>query len=331
VSAQEVVVVTEPEYRKAEDAFLAAAGRGLRCLCAPHPEEQLAGVVREHGARHAILGVEKYEEELYAALPAGGVLARFGVGFDGLDLARATAAGLYCTNTPGVLDRSVAEHTLALMLAAARNVCGRENRVVGAELAGLKLAVIGCGAIGCRVAAIASRGLGMNVTGCEVRDLDVAAMKREHGFGDVVEEFEEAVDGADFVSLHLPLVDATRGFLNASRIAAIPPGAWLLNTARGGLVDEEALHAALSTGQLAGAALDVTVHEPYEPVAAGADLRELPNTIMTPHVGSSTVQACRRMAARSLENVLLARSGEHSQMDLLNPEVLEHRIEEKRT
>jgi phosphoglycerate dehydrogenase-like enzyme len=258
------------------------------------------------------------------------VLARFGVGFDGLDLARATAAGLYCTNTPGVLDRSVAEHTLALALAAARNVCGREDRVVGTELAGLKLAVIGCGAIGCRVAEIAARGFGMRVTGCEVRDVDAAAMKREHGFESVVEAFASAVAGADFVSLHLPLTEATRGFINARRLGTLQPEAWLINTARGGLVDEPALHAALSAGRLAGAALDVTVHEPYEPAAPGADLRALPNAIMTPHVGSSTVQACRRMAGRALENVLLARSGKHSQMNLLNPEVLEHKIEENR-
>jgi len=270
-----------------------------------------------------VVGVDSYCGELYESLPAGGVIVRFGVGFDGLDLGRATVAGILCTNTPRVLDQSVAEHTMALIASAARNVCGKEPFAPGTELAGKSLAVIGCGGIGCRVANIASRGFEMHVVGCEVRNVDAGELKRKHGFAEITASFEAAVEGAAFVSLHLPLLDSTCGFVDARRLESMPRTAWLVNTARGALVDELALFEALAGGRLRGAALDVTTREPYEPVAHDADLRSLPNVIMTPHVGSSTTEACGRMAGRALRNLLLRESGQYAEMDLLNPAVLE--------
>ena len=108
------VVVTEPEYRKAE-AFFAGATE-FRCVPAPSGEEALAEYMRSEGARYAIVGPVRYSGSIYRALPAGGVLARFGVGHDGIDKAKATAARVLCTNTPGVLENSVAEHTLSVVV-----------------------------------------------------------------------------------------------------------------------------------------------------------------------------------------------------------------------
>jgi len=324
------VAVTELEFEKGRGAFEAAASEGLRCAPAPPGEAELAEAVREQGARHVVVGVERYRGELYRALPRGGVVSRFGVGHDGIDKGLATAAGLLCTNTPGALDDSVAEHALALMLCAARDVAARDALVrrgaweprVGSELRGKRLAVIGCGAIGCRVAEIAAFGFGMEVVGCKRRAVDEAAMARRHGFARIVLEFAAAVAEADYVSLHIPSGAETRHFIDAARLGAMPAKAWLINTARGAVVDESALYDALAAGALAGAALDVFAEEPYVPQAPGKDLRTLPNVVLTPHVGSSTAEACRRMAERALRNIALAERGEFAAMDLLNPEVL---------
>jgi phosphoglycerate dehydrogenase-like enzyme len=326
------IAVTQPEYEKGKTVFEQAAEEGLICLATPREEAKLAAAIREQGARHAILGVEQYVERLYDALPRGGVLARFGVGYDSLDLPRATERGLLCVNTPGALDDSVAEHTLALMLSAARHVPVLNERTrqgtwvasMGAELRGKQLAVIGCGPIGCRVARCAAFGFGMEVIGSEVRDVDAESMKREFGFAAITKDFAEAVRHADVVSLHIPGTPAMRHFVDGVRLAEMPSKAWLINTGRGVVVDEAALFDALESSAIRGAALDVFEAEPYVPVDPGKDLRTLPNVIMTPHVASSTVEACGRMAARTLQNIRLAERKEYREMDLLNPEVLHH-------
>lgn len=325
-----MIGVTELEFRKAEPIFTRAAEGAVSCVAVPPDEKSLARAVRSTGARHVILGVEQYAGPLYESLPAGGVIARFGVGHDGVDKALATAKGLLCTNTPGALDDSVAEHAMNLLLAAARHTVtvaadlrgGRWTPLVGGELQGKTLAVIGCGAIGRRVARIAAHGLGMKVIGCEVSDVDVQQLKREFGFASVLKTYDEAVREADFVSLHIPSLPETRHFLNRTRLAALPARCWVVNTARGALVDEVALYDALASGKINGAALDVFEREPYEPAVTGKDLRMLPNVIMTPHVGSSTREACERMARRALQNIQLAEAGRYTEMDLLNLDVL---------
>ncbi len=324
------VLITEHEYKKAIPFFEHAVTIGFRCLCTTKAEEDLAAHIRETGAKHVIIGVDDFTGPLYDALPEGGVIARFGVGYDGVDLKQATAKGLYCTNTPGVLDRSVAEHTITLINAAARHIApldkqlknGEWNPVIGIELAGLRLAIIGCGRIGNMVAAIASRGLGMKVTGCDVRELDAQQLADECGIDRFTQSFEDAVSDADFVSLHLPVFDSTRHFINAERLAMLKPKTWLINASRGALIDEKPLYNALSSKSIAGAALDVYEIEPYQPVDPDMDLRALPNILMTPHVASSTDKACRRMAEGALDNIRRAEAGDFKTMNLLNPEVL---------
>lgn len=316
--------VTAAEYAKASDVFESARADGFECRPLPAEERLLAEGLAACGAAHAIVGTHPYAGPLYDTIPAGGVLARFGAGFDGLDLVRATQRHILCTNTPGVLDQSVAEHTLALMLCAARHLSRLNGWLptIGEELAGKTLALIGCGAIGCRVARIASRGFGMRVIGCHHHAVDMVRMQSDHGFETVTPDFAAAVSQADFVSLHLPSTPATRGYISTARLGLLGRKAWLINTARGALVDEAALFDALQKGALRGAALDVFCREPYEPVAPDKDLRHLDNVIMTAHVGSSTVAACRRMAHRALQNVRMGLRHEYAAMDLLNREVL---------
>ncbi len=318
------IAVTEMEYDKAEAVFSSA--EGLECLPAPAVEDELSEAVRSAGIKYVIVGVQKYTGALYEALPKGGVIARFGVGHDSVDKARATEAGVLCANTPNVLNDSVAEYTLALMMAAVRWIpsLAKDAKVgvwmprVGLELRTKTLTVIGCGPIGCHVGRMAAFGFGMRVVGCEIRDVDLGYL----GFDEVHKEFAPAVKDADVISLHLPSIPQTRHFLNAERFAQIPKRAWLINTARGAIVDEAALYDALAEGKLAGAALDVFENEPYAPVAIDKDLRTLRNVIMTPHMASSTQESCDRMAERAMANIRLATERKYGEMDLLNPDVL---------
>ena len=142
-------------------------------------------------------------------------------------------------------------------------------------------------------------------------------------FNLIVNDFASAVRQADFVSLHVSASRENTHFVNRERLACLSERSWLINTARGFVVDEAALFEALSERRLAGAALDVFAREPYEPVDGAGDLRSLPNVVLTPHVGSNTVAANRRMAERALQNIMLAEARAFARMDLLNPKVLE--------
>ena len=319
------VVVTEPEFERAKQTYL--SDTRVRVVVAPAAEGDLAAAIRAAGARHAIVGGKPYTRELYRALPRGGVLARFGVGHDGIDKAAGTAAGLLCTNTPAVLDQSVAEFTMLLIAGAARHLAAMDARMRegawaprgGIELDGKTLVVVGCGRIGRAVARIASRGFGMHIVGVTRPGRSIPA---DADFREVTSDLAAALARADFVSLHMPSTAENRHFMNADRLALLPSRAWLINTARGAVVDETSLYWALASGRIAGAALDVFDREPYEPARADLDLRTLPNVVLAPHVGSHTAEANHRMAARALHNVAAGEAGDYAAMDLLNPDVL---------
>jgi lactate dehydrogenase-like 2-hydroxyacid dehydrogenase len=319
-----IVLVTETEFRRAPEVFESAAAQ---CIATAADEDTLATAVAQHGARYVIVGSVKYEGRLYDALPRGGVIARFGVGHDGIDKQKATAAGVFCTNTPGVLDESVAELAILLMLAGARRLAALTSEMrsgewalgpAGIELRGKTLAVIGGGRIGQATARIASLGFGMRTIAC----------RRTPGtgvttpFAMVTDDFRAAVADADFVSLHINAEPANHHFIDSNRLAFMPPRAWLINTARGSVVDEIALYDALTSDRLAGAALDVFDREPYVPADATHDLRALSNVVMVPHVGSHTREANRGMAERALQNIMLAEAGDYRRMDVVNRQVL---------
>ena len=325
-----LVIVTEPEYRRAERVFVSATD--VRCIIGPPEEQALAAMIAETGARHAVVGGKPYRGPLYAAIGRGRVVARFGVGHDGIDKHRATHEGVLCTNTPAVLDQSVAELTFLLVAAAARHLTTiasamSERRwapVEGTELRGKTLTMIGVGRIGRAVARIATRGYDMRVVGyCRPGSLDRNPPGEE--FATMTDDLQSALGQADFVGVLIPASPANQHFINAERLAWMQPHAWLINTARGMVVDEAALYDALKARRIAGAALDVFDVEPYEPTDPSRDLRALVNVILTPHVGSHTPDANGRMAARALQNIVLAEAGQFDEMDLLNPEVLVER------
>ena len=302
------VVVTDLEYNKAADIFENTAG--FECICAPSDEKGLSEVIKQTGAKYAIVGVTKYSNELYDAIPDGGLIARFGVGHDGIDKGLAKSKGIFCTNTPGALDDSVAECAMGMITTAARHLasCSMDNKNgiwrnrVGSELSDKTLAIIGCGNIGRKLAKIAKNGFGMHIVGNDTSKPDDCS-----NINTFTVSFEEAVKDADYVSLHIPDVAATKNFINAERLSQMKKSAFLINTARGGVVEEDAVFDAVEAGQIAGAVLDVFKNEPYMP--ATKDLRKLDNVIMTPHIGSSTSEACNRMAESCLKNISLANSG----------------------
>ncbi len=319
------ILVTEPEYGKAEAVFREA--RDVCCEPAPSEESALAARVADRGARAVIVGVTSYRGPLYEVLGkhGGGLIARFGVGHDSIDKSLARQNGIVVTNTPGVLDESVAEQTIWLMGCLARRIAGLDARVragefagqAGIELQGKTLCVLGLGSIGRRVAAMACFGFGMEVVACGRR----AAADRiaECGIARYTNCAEDALRQCDILSVHLRSDASTRHFIDASRLEWLKPGALLINTARGAVLDEAALFDALAGGRLAGAALDVFEREPYQPAHPEKDLRALDNVLLTPHIGSNTHEANARMARAAIENARRFLAGEFERMTPVEP------------
>jgi phosphoglycerate dehydrogenase-like enzyme len=318
--------VSAPEFVRSEVTFKTATT--FTCESAPPTDAELASVIRDRKARHVIVGPFPYAREIYRALPRGSVVARYGVGYDGINLAEATRAGLFCTNTPNVLHQSTAELAMVLLAAAARHIEPLAASMrgstwapsTGTELAGKTLAIIGAGLIGSTLARIASAGYQMRVIGCR-RSASTGAAG-DAWFESLTSDFSKAVRDADFVSLNMPGLPENRHFINAERLAQMKPSAWLVNTARGIVVDENAMYDALAARRIAGLASDVFEREPYVPADPARDLRTLPNVLLVPHVGSNTVDANRRMAERAIENLSLADAGRFAEMDILNPDVI---------
>ena len=253
------------------------------------------------------------------------VVCRHGVGYDLVDVPALTRRGIALMITPEANAASVAEHTLMLMLTLARKVVPvsaavrrGEWRVRGQsgtfELGGRKVLVVGFGRIGTRVARMCS-AFGMQVM---VHDPYLPA-GTIRGAGYEVVEREAGLAQADIVTLHIPANESTRNMVNAAFLAGMKPGAVLLNTARGTLVDEAALEAALRSGHLGAAGLDVLR---VEPMVQGLSMLELDNLVVTPHVAASTAEGLRRMAWDSAGNVLDFLAGRVDRDAVVNGEVL---------
>ncbi len=242
-------------------------------------------------------------ELLDAAGPSLKVVANFAVGYDNIDLEACRKRGVVVTNTPDVLTNATAELAVTLMLAAARRL-GEAERIVragrwkgwdpewmlGRELSGSTVGIVGLGRIGSRVKEL--------LRGFECRVIHTS--RHEGGL-----PLEELVAVSDFVTLHVPLSHQTRHLVNADLLARFKPGSILVNTARGGLVDTNALVHALRDGPLFAAGLDVYEHEPSVP----AELLELENVVLAPHIGSATRTARDGMARLVAENVIAVLAG----------------------
>jgi glyoxylate reductase len=241
--------------------------------------------------------VTRIGREQLDLLPDLRLVANYGVGYDMVDVAVCRERGIAVTNTPGVLDAAVADLTLALILACRRHLVAsdrfvREGRwqhewarpeLLGRDLAGSTLGLVGLGRIGSEVAKRA-QAFGMRV--------------RHHRRSDGL-PLEELLRTADVVSLHAPLTPETRGLISRERLALLQDGATLINTARGAIVDEEALVDELVSGRIS-AGLDVFAHEPHLP----EQLLDLPNVVLTPHIASATAETRGAMTRVLVDNVL---------------------------
>jgi D-3-phosphoglycerate dehydrogenase len=238
------------------------------------------------------------------------VIVRAGVGVDNIDVAAATRKGIVVMNTPGGNTVSTAEHTITLLMTLARHAAAADasvhqgkwerSKFVGTQLAGRTLGVVGLGRIGREVARRAA-GMDMKILGFD--PFLASAGANQMGI-ETVSELDQMLPRVDFLTVHTPLTEETRDLLDARRLALLPKGARVINCARGGIINEEALAEALRSGHLAGAALDVFVQEPPP---ADHPLLQLPNVVVTPHLGASTVEAqlsVAREAAQLLSDYL---------------------------
>jgi len=266
-------------------------------------EEELVRRIAGAEVVVSLRAYSRFTQRVLDASPALRMISIWGTGTDNVDLDACRARGVVVTNTPGVNANSVAEHTLALMLAVARQLAamdrgtrdGKWPRAMLVQLEGKTLGVIGLGAIGSRVATLA-RAFGMSVLATAWRGDD----GRAAAVGARFVELDTLLRESDFVSLHLRLSDETRGVLSRERLAVMKPSAFLVNTARGALVDRDALIDALANKRIAGAGLDV-FHE--EPVRADDRLLTLSNVVLTPHNAGTTEEVIALGLARTVDNV----------------------------
>jgi D-3-phosphoglycerate dehydrogenase len=274
----------------------------------PHPltENQLLEVIAPFDA--LIFGLEPLTERVFEKAKNLKVVSKHGVGVDNVDIEAATRRGIVVTNAPGSNENAVAELTIAFLFMLARHVVQLHEdlrkkqwgKMVGMELEGKILGVVGTGRIGKRVAKKAI-ALGMRVLGYDIVLDQKLGSYPQFQYTDL----EQLLQTSDFVTLHLPLNEETRGLLNREKLALMKKTAFLINTARGGIVDEKALYEVLREGRIAGAALDVFSQEP----PFDNPILELPNVITTPHIGADTREAVRNMDEVSAKNVILVLQG----------------------
>ena len=238
------------------------------------------------------------------------LIANYGVGFDHIDLAAAKAKGIAVSNTPGVLTDATADIAMTLLLMAARRAGQAERELraghwrgwrpthlIGSSLKDKVLGLVGMGRIAVATARRARHGFGMRIAYYARRQCD-PAIAEELG-AEFHPELRGLLGASDFVSLHVPGGAETANLIDAAALAAMKPGSYLINTARGGIVDHDALADALRTGHLAGAGLDVYPHEPHVPEA----LLSLENAVLLPHLGSANIETRIAMGMKALANV----------------------------
>lgn len=295
------------------------ADEAVAQLRAAHEVLYDAGLVDEAARLHAeaasadaliVRNRTQVRGELLASLGACRVIGRLGVGLDNIDVAACQARGMQVIPATGANAASVAEYVVAGAMLLLRGAWQSSAAVAagdwprsalsnGREVAGKRLGLVGFGSIGQLTARLA-RAVGMQVWACDaLLSADDAAWSAVRRVG-----LDELVAGCDVVSLHVPLVDSTRGLIDAARLASMKPGAVLINSSRGGIVDEFALAAALRSGRLGGAAIDVFDHEP---LPAQPHFMDCPNLLLTPHIAGVSAESNQRVseliATRVLESL----------------------------
>jgi len=322
------ILVTWPGYSPqdaATGARLVAAGHDLILapkLGARSPDE-LAALLGDAAA--AIVSTDPFTPEVLRAAPHLRVIARVGVGTDSIDRAAADACGVAIAVTPGMNAETVADHALALILALVRKivvqhelVCAGRWERVGAytpfELPGSTVGLVGAGVIGKAVIRrLAGFGVHILIYDPLVNDLPGV---------ELVRELDDLLARSDVISLHAPLLEGTRSLINARTLALMKPTAFLVNTSRGGLVDEPALIHALRSGQIAGAGLDVFEAEPLDP----ARFSGLENVILSPHLAGLSTASLRRMTESATSSVLAVLNGDYPDTIVNRDAIIKNRL-----
>ncbi len=301
-----VIVVTPRSFGQHDEGLrreLEAAVGEVHYRPGPLTAAELAPIVAD--ADGLLAGLDEVTDAVFERAPRLRVVARYGVGVDRIELAAAARHGVTITNTPNANANAVAELTLALVLALARPIAAGCDRVragewpalQGLEVRGRTIGLLGLGRIGSLVATKAT-ALGLRVLAHDpfVTESDAAELV----------DLDTLAAESDYLSLHAPLTDATRGVVDRSLLERVKPGAAIVNTARGELIDEAALRWALDEGRLRGAALDVLAEEPPR---AGHPLLGRDDVLVTPHMGPHTAEATYSMGRIALEELLAVLSG----------------------
>lgn len=279
--------------------------------------DELVAALKEHDPEAVLcLLTDKVDGDVYDAAPRAKIFANYAVGYGNLNLEDAAARGVTVTNTPGVLTDTVAEHTIAMMLAVTSRIVEGDRftrsgkyegwgpmMLLGTDLKGKTLGILGAGRIGSRVAETAHKGLGMNIIYYDLTENNFLNTELN---GQFTATPDEVLAQADVVSVHVPLLESTRHLLNAERLAMMKESAYLINSSRGPVIDEKTLVEVLRNKKIKGAALDVFEEEPQ--LADG--LVELENVVLTPHIASATEETRGKMSDMAAENIITFLNGD---------------------
>ncbi|HIE09303.1 MAG TPA: D-glycerate dehydrogenase [Armatimonadetes bacterium] len=287
-------------------------------------KEEIIEHVRDKDGLLCLL-TDKVDSEVMDSAPNLKVISNYAVGFDNIDVKAATERGIVVTNTPGVLTETTADLAWALLMAVARRIVEadkftREGKfkgwsptlLLGSDVYGKTLGIIGFGRIG-RAVAKRAKGFEMRVL---YYDIERAPEEVERELNAQYVDLEALLKEADYISIHAPLTPETHHMIGERELKMMKPTAYLINTARGPIVDERALVRALKEGWIAGAALDVYENEPE--LTPG--LAELPNVVLAPHIGSASAETRTKMAEMAVSNLLSVLKGERPE-NIVNPEV----------
>jgi len=272
-----------------------------------YQEDELEAIIGD--VEGLIVGLDPITARVMARGKNLKVIAKYGVGVDNIDIHEAKRRGIKVTYTPGANNQSVADFTIALLLTLCRNVIELDHRVrnhqwektIGTEIYGKTIGIVGTGEIGKGVA-VRAKGFDMEVLAYDLQPDDEFAQRLGISYVDK----QTILEKSDVISLHLPLREGTRHFIGGKELDLMKESAYLINTARGGIIDEEALYHALKDRKIRGAALDVFEMEP----PTQSKLLELHNTILTPHCGASTIDATNRMGMMAAMGLISVLKGE---------------------
>jgi len=322
--AKPKVFATHPLFEEAR--MILDAGCDVEYWTQPErpPREEILRRVKDKEGLVPLL-TDRIDGELLRNAPKLRIVSNVAVGYDNIDVPACTKRGVVATNTPGVLDETTADFAWALLMAVARRVVEGDtyvrsgnwkgwnlDQMCGADVWGKTLGIIGFGRIG-RAMARRAAGFKMHVLYTATKQ---APPEVEKALSAAYRDLNTLLAESDFVSLHVPLSSDTRGLLNGPKFFRMKPTAFVINTARGPVIDEAALVHALETGKIAGAALDVFEQEPF--IHPGL---KRPNVVMAPHMGSASVETRSKMAAMAAHNIAALFRGQRPP-NMINPDVL---------